>query len=241
MKRYTFASGEIDAHKATQAAWHEFVRRREAEIVFSRLGEPSFPEALELGAGNGWQSRTIARYCGHLVCTEVDPDSYRYLGEGFADQELEHVEYVVCDATDLSRFADGSFDLVFTSNVLEHIDDLDTCLAECSRVLRGDGLMIHSMPSRLLKSVSGVLDLMKLKLPRVHGVSRSHREEYRRWEPARWRARFERLGLVVDDIVGLPFYVGHGNSCIPAIKLGNRLGLSASYAFFVRKGGGGAG
>lgn len=235
MRRFTFTSGEIDAHKTTQATWHEFVRRREAEILFSVIGGMRFADALELGAGNGWQSRTIARFCDHLVCTEVDDTSYRWLGEGFGDQELDHVEYRICDARDLSMFEDRSFDLVFTSNVLEHVDRFDRCMSECLRVLRQGGLMIHSMPSRLLKSISAILDLAKLRIPKVHGSSRGHYEEFRTWEIERWIARFERCDLRIDEIVGLPFYVGHGNSCIPVIKLGNRMGLSASYGYYLRR------
>ncbi len=236
LKRHAFTPNEIDAHKRSHADWHEFVRRREAEIVFSSLERESFPEALEIGAGNGRQSRTIARFCTHLVCTEFDESSYSYLGEKFRQQELESVEYRICDAQDLSQFSDESFDLVFSSNVLEHIPDIDKCLAECNRVLKVDGIMIHTMPSRLLKAVGGFVDLLKLRFPPVHGVSRNHIEEFGEFGVERWKSKFERNGLIVDEIVGLPFYIGHGNSGMPIIKMGNRLRLSASYAFFVIKG-----
>ena len=44
-----------------------------------------------------------------------------------------HVTAVVGDCTDLSRFADGWFDVVFASNLLEHLDARrrPRCVAEC--------------------------------------------------------------------------------------------------------------
>jgi len=52
----------------------------------------------------------------------------------------------VADASSLP-FVDSYFDLVFSSNVLEHIEDLDACMAEMKRVLVPGGIMIHSMPT----------------------------------------------------------------------------------------------
>jgi len=40
---------------------------------------------------------------------------------------------------------------------------------------------------------------------------------------------------MVQSIVGLPFYVGHSNSFIPIIKLGNLARLPASYLYVVTK------
>ena len=43
-------------------------------------------------------------------------------------------------------FADGSFDLVFTSQVLEHVPDDAPVLAECARTLRPGGALVLSVP-----------------------------------------------------------------------------------------------
>ena len=42
---------------------------------------------------------------------------------------------------------DASFDIVFSSNVLEHIRTLDLTLSELRRVLRPGGIAIHILPS----------------------------------------------------------------------------------------------
>jgi hypothetical protein len=66
MRRLNFTSAEIDAHKSDRRTWSEFVRRHEANIAFSLFPDDEFSLALELGAGNGAQSVTIAKYCENL-------------------------------------------------------------------------------------------------------------------------------------------------------------------------------
>ena len=55
----------------------------------------------------------------------------------------------VGDCSDLRRFEDGSFDVVFASNLLEHLDrDLASrLLAESMRVLRPGGRLILMQPN----------------------------------------------------------------------------------------------
>lgn len=59
------------------------------------------------------------------------------------------VEAHVGDATELSRFDDGSFQVVFASNFLEHLDHaaVDRCLSEILRVLAPAGHLILVQPN----------------------------------------------------------------------------------------------
>lgn len=61
-----------------------------------------------------------------------------------ADLDAPHVDYRV----DLRKlpFADGSFDVVFASHVLEHIKEDDQALAEIRRILRPGGFAILPVP-----------------------------------------------------------------------------------------------
>jgi SAM-dependent methyltransferase len=45
------------------------------------------------------------------------------------------------------KFEDSSFDIILSSNVLEHIDDLPKAFTEMKRVLKPGGVMIHSVPT----------------------------------------------------------------------------------------------
>jgi ubiquinone/menaquinone biosynthesis C-methylase UbiE len=235
MKKYMFTSDEIDSHKSDRKEWHNFVRRREAEMAFSQFAHLRFRNALELGAGNGSQSLTIIKYCDRLICTEKDEKSFAWLGQTILQRQAPNIEYMVCDAQDLSRFSDRTFDLVFSSNMLEHIPDVDRCLRECKRVLTDDGLMMHLMPNRWWKSFTSGLGIFKLKIPRVHGVSTNLWREFYVFGASVWKKRIESKGLIVQEIIGMPFYTGHWNSFIRIVKAGNALGLPASFLYVVRK------
>jgi len=60
-----------------------------------------------------------------------------------------HVEAVVGDCTDLSRFADGEFDVVFASNLLEHLprELAERLLIGAVRVLSHSGRLIIMQPN----------------------------------------------------------------------------------------------
>lgn len=67
-------------------------------------------------------------------------------------------------------FRDNAFDLVFSSNVLEHIPHIVAFQAEIRRVLKKEGCVIHILPSgswRAWTNVSHVL--RRWKWPRPHG------------------------------------------------------------------------
>lgn len=229
MKKYMFTSQEIDNYKSDLKTWGDFVRHREAEIVFSLFPDRRFRFALELGAGDGSQSITIVKYCEKLICTEKDEKSQ------LLQRQTPNVEYMLCDAQDLSCFSDRTFDLVFSSNMLEHIPDVGRCLRECKRVLTDDGLMLHLMPSRWWKLFNSLLGILKKSLPSIHGVSTSLWQEFYAFGVSVWKRKIESYGLRVQDTIGMPFYVGHGPSFIPVIKAGNALGLPGSYLYVIRK------
>lgn len=72
--------------------------------------------------------------------------------------ELEHhaapgVECIHSSATDLSALESDSFDVVFASNLLEHLsrEDIRAALAEFRRVLRDDGRLILVQPNYRLR------------------------------------------------------------------------------------------
>jgi predicted SAM-dependent methyltransferase len=105
------------------AAANEHWRKHPALIVFE--GTPATGRRLQVGARNrvaGWETLNI------LPGPEVD-----HLG----------------DCQDLSRFADGSFDVIYGSHVLEHValKDAVTALKEWHRVLAPGGQALISVPN----------------------------------------------------------------------------------------------
>ena len=68
----------------------------------------------------------------------VDPLAREYLWLGAWKQSMK---YVAC-GTEKMPFEDSAFDVVFTFNALDHVDDLDASMREIKRVLKPGGEFI---------------------------------------------------------------------------------------------------
>ena len=214
--------------------WHKFYKRREIEIINNAF--PIFSgHTLEIGAGDGGQSEILAKYCKSLICTE----KYEYgnIGAGgtFKARNIPNVKYMLCDAEDLSCFENESFDLIFSSNVLEHIPDVSKCLLECKRVLKPEGVMVHIVPSRTWKVFNSLLFCLKGKKPKIHGVSNSNFREYIEFGKKQWKVKFDNNGLSILKKINLPFVTGHGIDFLNVVIVGNILKLSSSTVFILKK------
>jgi SAM-dependent methyltransferase len=119
--------------------WHHFLRLRDLRQILAEVPLDGSKRVLELGAGDGVQTTALRKLFDEVVPLDVAPSG---VVEGL----------VVADAANLP-FVDGYFDLVFSSNVLEHVEKLDDSLAEMKRVLAPGGIMIHSMPTGTWKVI----------------------------------------------------------------------------------------
>ena len=100
---------------------------------------PADAEVLELGAG--WCDFSNNVRAGRVVAMDIDKTV-----EAAASSA---VTPVVGDCTDLADFDDASFDVVFASNLLEHLERpaATALLAEAHRVLRPTGRLILVQPN----------------------------------------------------------------------------------------------
>ena len=101
---------------------------------------------LEIGGGTGIQALALSELGLDVTSVEVSASNYS------AERVFPIVEY---DGKHLP-FEDNEFDIVFSSNVLEHIPDLDDFHREMNRVLKGDGYMVHAMPSGSWRTWSNI-------------------------------------------------------------------------------------
>jgi SAM-dependent methyltransferase len=113
--------------------WHHFLRLRDLRQIMAVERPDRSTHVLELGAGDGVQTAALRELFEAVIPTDPAP---------FGNVE----GMVVADAAHLP-FEDDSFDLIFSSNVLEHVEHLDEAFAEMKRVLAPGGIMIHSIPT----------------------------------------------------------------------------------------------
>ena len=123
-----------DPHR--RATWAHIVHHLEQWI-------PPTSRVLELGAGYcDFSNNVTAR---RRVAMDTAPEVKRNVDPG--------VEPEVGDSTDLNRFEDESFDVVFASNLLEHLtrEQSVALLHEARRVLAPGGRLILLQPNFRLK------------------------------------------------------------------------------------------
>ena len=122
------------------------IREYDINKAFKNIPEKYFSNALEIGSGDGFQSGLLIKYCKSLVCTEINEERF---DKSLLKQE-NGLRFMAADAENLP-FPDNSFDLIFSSNMLEHVKDKKKSLSEMKRVLKNDGIMVHIIPNRLMK------------------------------------------------------------------------------------------
>jgi SAM-dependent methyltransferase len=116
-------------------AFLDVLRRRELELVVGELELGAC--VLEFGAGSGTQAREL-RSRGFTVIA-IDLPASDYSGQRVfpvIDYDGYHIP-----------LSDGSVDIIYSSNVLEHVSNLPQILAEFRRTLKPDGYCVHLMPS----------------------------------------------------------------------------------------------
>ena len=128
---------------------------------------------LDFGAGTGVQAKYLSDLGFDVVAVDLATSSYH-----------QNTVYDVSlyDGNSLP-FDDNAFDVVISSNVLEHIDEKHSVFNEITRVLSPGGFCIHLMPSttwRLSTTIIGPFVLIKnllqavfsLFIPCKHNISR---------------------------------------------------------------------
>ncbi len=98
---------------------------------------------LDLGSGEGYGAALLAQTASAVTGVDIDERTVEHSAANYPD-----VEFHVGSATDLSAFADGSFDAVVAFEMIEHVAEHDRVLAEIVRVLAPDGLVLMSTPER---------------------------------------------------------------------------------------------
>lgn len=150
-------------------------------VDYARLGLRPAERVLDLGCGFGRHAFAAARAGAATVALDAGADEVRdvramfaaMVVEGELDPESSRAAVVRGDALALP-FADGVFDRVVASEVLEHIVDDQAAMRELARVLCPGGAMAVTVPSAGPELVNWLLS------DAYHDVPGGHVRIYRR-------------------------------------------------------------
>lgn len=165
-------------------------------VDYERLGVRTGDHLLDLGCGFGRHAYEAARRGAQVVALDAGADEVRQVratfGAMFEAGELDPSETrfgsVRGDAVQLP-FADGAFDRIIASEVLEHIPNDVSAMCELSRVLRPGGTMAVTVPRAGPEIVNWMLS------DAYHHVPGGHIRIYRR---ATLESRLRSAGLVPE-------------------------------------------
>lgn len=169
------------------------LRSEEFERIVPLL--PPRATVLEFGAGNGAQAQLLSERGFDVFAIDLPSSSYapdRIFP--VADYDGRHIP-----------LEDGSVDVIFSSNVLEHVEDIPTIFGEFGRVLRPAGFGVHAMPTPSWRFWTFVAGFPTAVLALGHLAADLIR-------PAKGLDRRRALARNFKSVVGAILPIGHGTS-----------------------------
>lgn len=117
-----------------ETLWWQKIRIEELETALEVFSNEKNLDILEIGGRDGFQANIISKK-GHKV-TSIDINPL-----------LPQIHLVQKGDINKLDFENNSFDLIYSSNMLQEIDNIDEAFMEMKRVLKKDGIIIHIVPS----------------------------------------------------------------------------------------------
>jgi 2-polyprenyl-3-methyl-5-hydroxy-6-metoxy-1,4-benzoquinol methylase len=165
----------------------ETIREYEIDAVVDLL--PKCGRLLEIGAGTGWQSMILKNRGYDVIAIDLHSTKYRENRIWpVIDYDGKHIP-----------FKDKTFDIVFSSNVLEHILDICEFQKEIHRAVTASGRVIHVVPSSSWRFWTNITHIIRyLTMPSKHGEhARNSLTEIYYFGHQRWAQLFRETGWTV--------------------------------------------
>ena len=179
--------------------WNNYIVDLEVQLFIDYLilkGTKKDIKILEIGAGDGYCSYkfNLAGF-KNIISTDIEPRFPSYYDVLQIESELP--------------FDDNEFDLIISMNVLEHIENVNFALCEMARVLKNDGIMLHSMPTPYINLITILLLPLNYFRNIFYILTGFYLNKYK---PLQGKnvLRFIRFVLTLINPIKLFYYNGHG-------------------------------
>ena len=150
----------------------EFFQSGEKQVeelikLCKNLGYPAeFKNALDFGCGVGRLTIPLSKKFARCVGVDIS-ETMINLAKKY--QNSPNCEYIVNSDKKLSMLENGSFDLIYSIIVLQHVPEkelIKSYLSEFIRILKKNGILVFQLPSRLpikhrIQFVSGLYHFLR--------------------------------------------------------------------------------
>lgn len=99
--------------------------------------------AIDVGSGSGYGAAYLAQHGAKVTAFDASSIAIEHSRARYADSG---VTFEIADLNLPIGLPDQSFDLVFSSNVFEHVANVDLLAAECARIMKADGVAVIAVP-----------------------------------------------------------------------------------------------
>lgn len=187
---------------------------KRVRVVFNTLLSPrevKGKKLLDAGCGTGWFSSRAVEH--GAVVTSLD------VGENLLNEVKKKCRStrVVGDVTAL-KFEDNSFDIIVSSDVIEHTPDPAKAISEMARVLKKGGVLALTVPNNRWHFAVSVGNALKLRPYQGY-------ENWVGW--GQLKKELEKNGLRVEKQLGFHFIPFVVTALYPVIDYFDRFGEGA--------------
>jgi 2-polyprenyl-3-methyl-5-hydroxy-6-metoxy-1,4-benzoquinol methylase len=107
---------------------------------------------LDLGCGSGYGAALIAEIAASVTAVDISAEAIAYANEHYRN---DNIRFARIEKDEPLPFADESFDVVLSFQVIEHVADTENYLREAARVLSLAGTLILITPDRAHRLLPG--------------------------------------------------------------------------------------
>ncbi len=154
---------------------------------------------LDVGCGGGLLCEALARAGAKVSGVDLAPGMIEVARLHAIEQSLD-IDYRVASAESLAESAGGTFDIVTSMEMLEHVPDPETMTATLARLVRPDGHVFLSTLNRNLKSFLMAIVAAEYVLGLIPRGTHEYERLIRPSELARWARD---AGLSLREIAGI--------------------------------------
>ena len=114
---------------------------------------------LDVGCGAGYSMKK-AQEEFNCICSGIDPNPSEH-GVGRINSNYNvGIDNILFGKAEDIPFSDKYFDTVYSSHVLEHVDDINKSLQEMKRVMKDNGILIIGMPTATMAVINLITQVL---------------------------------------------------------------------------------